>query len=111
MSFVRMREYMRRLKIAKSFVEDVKKIVPVIAWKVTGSTARRDFGFTSDLDIEILTAEEYPDDAIWVLKKLYMERFGILIGCVPQSIENLKELVAAKPELKKFFEEYFEIKL
>jgi predicted nucleotidyltransferase len=110
MSFLRTREYLRRLKIAESFVEDVRKITPVIAWKVTGSTARRDFGFTSDLDIEILTAEEYPPNLIWMLKKLYFKKYGILICCVPQSLKDLQPLIA-NPEFKKFIEDYFEIKL
>jgi predicted nucleotidyltransferase len=110
MSFLRTREYLRRSKIAELFVEDVKKIAPVIAWKVTGSTARKDFGFTSDLDIEILTAEECPPNLIWILKKLYFKKYGILIDCVPQSIKDLKVFLV-NPEFKKFIEDYFEIKL
>lgn len=51
------------LRIAEEFIEETRKRVEVVAWTVSGSTveAIEKFGFSSDLDLEILTSPKDED--------------------------------------------------
>ena len=56
---VRRLEYRRRIKIANEYITWLSKGgVKIKSWRIKGSTMRQDFGFSSDVDIDILVEHE-----------------------------------------------------
>lgn len=103
-------ELKRRIKIAEELVEHLEEAgVKVIAWKVTGSTKRGDFGFTSDLDIDILTEsgkdEELAREMMRKFQRIYLEKRGLLIDYMIDNLEHIEKI----PKLKEIVEKYYGI--
>lgn len=110
-SLSRIRTFKRRKRIGREFTRMVNKVMPIISWRITGSTARRDFGFTSDLDIDILIRGDANMSYLTTLRRAFMKKYNLLIDCIPTSIEELKTFLrTSKKEVKEFYEEFYGIR-
>jgi len=97
----------KRRQIAEKLVELICREANVLAWKITGSTARRDFGFTSDLDIDILVETdrdaEIGNKLARYYQKLILEQQNILIDFMVDSKESLFKYPTLENLVKKYY--------
>ena len=110
----REKELERRREIAEIFMGEVQKeLDTVISWKVGGSTAREDFAFSSDLDIDVLLKKDPNEDESLILYHYLVQRFleekELFIQPHTFTIDQLKRIKSHNPEIGKWYEEYFDL--
>lgn len=74
----RREEQQRLLELARQYVRELSRRLPLRAAAVVGSVARGDFNVWSDVDV-VVVADELPDDPA--------ERTGLLLSGAPASVQ------------------------
>lgn len=79
-------EYKKRLRIAKEFIEKLEDLSNLsLKYDVSGSTNRRDFCFSSDIDIDIICKNDIGVkklyEIIHYLIRAFIKKYHYFIDC------------------------------
>jgi len=108
-----------RLKLADHFISKAKKTANILSWYVSGSTTENPekFSVCSDLDLEILTNPQTPEEEnetyLYLhnyLNYKFAEDFQTKICFSEMTLDTIKRMSKNNPKMKDFYEKRFNIK-